>query len=95
MDDTTKTIVAGMIRHGLTMLGGALVAKGYMDSGSTAAFVGGGMALVGVIWSWWQKDGQAKTVAILAKMHPVAPEAASQADAVKAANIAVAREEAK
>lgn len=89
MDETMKQIIAGMVRHGLTTLGGALVAGGYMDSSSTSAFVGGGMVLAGVAWSWWQKRGQAQAMAILAKMHPVAPRTASEADAVKAAVAAV------
>jgi len=95
MDDTMKTILAGMLRHGLTTLGGALVAGGYMSSSSTADFVGGGMVLAGVAWSWWQKEGQARALAILARMHPVAAPMSTQADAVKAANVAIKAEEAK
>ena len=95
MDDTTKTILAGVIRHGLTLVGGSLVSAGYMQSSDTATFVGGGMAIVGIAWSWWQKRGEAKALGILAKMHAVAPESATQQEAVKAANIAVANAEKK
>lgn len=92
MDETTKTIAAGMIRHGLTIAGGSLVTAGYMQSSDTQAFVGGGMALVGILWSWWQKTGQARALALLARMHPVASPTASQAEAVKAAMTAVKAE---
>jgi hypothetical protein len=95
MDDTMKTILAGVVRHGLTTLGGALVTGGYMDSSSTAAFVGGGMVLAGVVWSWWQKEGQARALAILARMNPVVAANASHDAAVAAANAAVRAEEAK
>ena len=93
MDDTMKTILAGMVRHGLTTLGGALVAGGYMDASSTSAFVGGGMVIAGVAWSWWQKEGQAKALAILAKMHPVVPQSASQKEAVAVATATVKQAE--
>jgi hypothetical protein len=83
--DALQPILAGVVRHGLTSLGGALVAGGYMDSSDTTAFVGGGMVVAGVLWSWWQKRGQAKVLAIIAKMHPVAPASASTNEAVKAA----------
>lgn len=84
-----KPILAGMVRHMLTTAGGVLVADGYMSSSDMAGFVGGGMVLAGVAWSWWQKEGQKKVVAALAKMKPVASPGASTSDAVKAANAAV------
>lgn len=68
MDDTMKTILAGMVRHALTTAGGMLVAGGYMESSQTGAFVGGGMVLAGIAWSWWQKRGQAVVQAELAKL---------------------------
>ena len=68
MDDTTKAIVAGIVRHGLTTLAGALVAHGYLDSSGTEQFVGAGFVLLGVGWSWWQKSGQAAVSAELAKL---------------------------
>jgi len=87
--ETLKPILAGMVRHFLTTAGGALVAGGYLSSSDASAFVGGGMVIAGVAWSWWQKEGQAKFVAILAKMKPVAATNATTAEAVKAANDAV------
>lgn len=95
MDDTTKTIAAGFIRHGLTLMAGSLITAGYLDANGAPAFVGGGMAMAAVMWSWWQKVGQAHALAILARMHPVAAPMSTQAEAVKAANIAVKAEEAK
>lgn len=95
MDDTMKTILAGMVRHGLTTLGGALVAGGYMNSSSTTDFVGGGMVIAGVLWSWWQKEGQARALAILAKMHPVVPQSATNKEAVAVATATVKKVEAQ
>lgn len=94
MDDTMKTILAGLVRHGLTALGGALVTGGYMSSSSTADFVGGGMVIAGVLWSWWQKEGQARALAILARMHAVVPPTASQKEAVAVATATVKKVEA-
>lgn len=55
-NDTLMPILAGLLRHGLTTVGGVLVSSGYMQSSDTAAFVGGGMVIAGVAWSWWQKS---------------------------------------
>lgn len=66
--DALKPILAGIVRHGLTTAGGALVAGGYIQSSDTSAFVGGGMVLAGIAWSWWQKSGQAQTAALLKKL---------------------------
>jgi hypothetical protein len=83
--EALKPILAGMVRHILTTAGGALVAGGYMQSSDQAAFIGGGMVVAGLIWSWWQKRGQAQVLAIVAKMHPVAPPSATTGQAAKAA----------
>lgn len=83
--DALKPILAGLVRHALTSLGGMLVASGYMQSSDTAALVGGGMVIAGMLWSWWQKEGQAKLLAIVAKMHPVVSPNATTSQAVKAA----------
>ncbi len=82
--ETLKPILAGLVRHALTTLGGALVAGGYMQASETPALIGGGMVLAGALWSWWQKEGQKRVVAALAKMHPVAAEGASETAAAKA-----------
>lgn len=64
-DSLIKPVLAGMCRHALTVAGGALVADGYLQSSGTADFVGGGMVLAGVAWSWWQKVGQKRTTELL------------------------------
>ena len=46
-----RRAVMGVARHGLTALGGYLVAMGYADPGTADALTGGGVALVGVVWS--------------------------------------------
>lgn len=66
--ESLKPILAGMVRHLLTTAGGALVAGGYMQSSEQAAFVGGGMVIAGIVWSWWQKEGQAEVAAMLKKV---------------------------
>lgn len=81
--DALKPILAGLVRHGLTSLGGALVAGGYMQSSDTSAFIGGGMVIAGMAWSWWQKEGQAQVSALLKKM----TDTKTKADAVKAAEV--------
>lgn len=63
--DSIQAIGAGLIRHGLTTLGGVLVADGLMKGGDVNTFVGAGMVMAGVAWSWWQKVGQAKVLAEL------------------------------
>lgn len=63
MDNTALTpILAGIARHALTTLGGGLVAGGYMESSDTSSFVGAGMVILGIIWSWWNKRGQAMVI---------------------------------
>ena len=44
-------VFAGLIRHALTALGGALVAAGYMTSEEWATIAGALAVLVGVVWS--------------------------------------------
>lgn len=46
-----KEQVMGFIRHALTFIGGAMVAKGLADDGQVAELTGSIMSVVGVIWS--------------------------------------------
>jgi len=46
-----KEIMLGIVRHGLTFIGGVLVAKGLLDDGIAAEIIGGIMTMVGGIWS--------------------------------------------
>jgi len=47
--------VLGLIRHILTGVGGYLVSGGLIDEMSSLEFVGGAMAVIGVVWSWLAK----------------------------------------
>lgn len=47
----TKEQIFGLIRHGLTALGGALVAKGIIDEAGLTEAVGALVTLIGVVWS--------------------------------------------
>lgn len=63
-----KTILSLIARHGLTTLGGTLATHGYLGSGNVEQFVGAGMIILGVGWSWWQKSGQAAVSAKLGRL---------------------------
>jgi hypothetical protein len=47
----TKEQVLGVVRHGLTFLGGFLVTKGLLDDGMLQEVLGAVMTLVGAVWS--------------------------------------------
>lgn len=79
-----KPILAGMVRHGLTTLGGALVTDGVLQSSEVTGFIGAGMVVAGAGWSWYQKVGQAKIAALLKKVMARSTVAA----AVEAAKVA-------
>jgi len=67
MDEANKTVLALVLRHGLTTLGGMLVSSGYINSSEASGLVGSGMVLAGVAWSWWQKKGQKAMMEELAR----------------------------
>lgn len=48
-------ILAGLIRHGLTTVGGALVAKGVLSATMLEPLIGAILTIAGVIWSIVQK----------------------------------------
>jgi uncharacterized membrane protein len=50
-----KEQIFGLIRHALTIVGGALVAKGYLAEDGLDEVYGSIMALIGVIWSYSAK----------------------------------------
>lgn len=58
MNEALKPILAGIVRHLLTAAAGVLAAHGYLASSGTEQFIGAGMVLAGIAWSWWQKSGQ-------------------------------------
>jgi hypothetical protein len=47
----TQEQIFGVVRHGLSAIGGILIAKGLLDEGSWTELTGAAMTLVGVIWS--------------------------------------------
>lgn len=51
-----KEKLLGIIRHTLTFVGGILVMKGLLEEGVANEIVGGTMALVGTIWSVFEKN---------------------------------------
>lgn len=100
MDFTTiwemaKPIVAGQVRTALAGLAGSLVLAGAMDASESSSFVkiGTGIVIYAVpaAWSWWQKVGSVKLLAMIAKSKPVAAPTASVGQAVQAAKAEVAK----
>jgi hypothetical protein len=89
-----KPILAGQIRTHLAVVAGGLVTAGAIQKGDADSFaqMGSGIAIWAIIavWSWWQKVGQAKLLAFIAKMKPVAAPNATTGEAVKAAETAQA-----
>jgi hypothetical protein len=47
----TKEQILGVIRHGLTFIGGILITKGLIDETTSTEIIGGVIGLVGTIWS--------------------------------------------
>jgi len=56
-----KDQLFGFLRHGLTILGGALVTKGYIDSDVSSEAIGIIMAIAGLVWSVKAKMGSKKS----------------------------------
>jgi len=52
----TKEQILGIVRHGLTFIGGILIAKGLIDESTAAEVVGGIITLAGTIWSIIEKN---------------------------------------
>ena len=47
----SKEMVLGLVRHGLTFIGGLLVTKGLLDANLLTEIVGGLITVVGGVWS--------------------------------------------
>ena len=50
-----KEQIFGLIRHALTIIGGALVAKGYIGDEVSEEIIGVIVSTVGIIWSFTAK----------------------------------------
>lgn len=92
-----KTVLALMVRHGLTTAAGILVTHGYMASSGTEQFVSAGLFLAAIVWSWWQKSGQAQITALLKKLtgHQTVPGAVAEAKLIPAAPVVTPLQEAQ
>ena len=70
--DLLKAFLAGQLRHVLTVVSGALIAKGALQTDQQGAFIQIGLGCASwaavAVWSWWQKNGQAAVAAELAKL---------------------------
>jgi hypothetical protein len=47
----TKEQILGIVRHGLTFIGGILITKGLIDDATATEIIGGLITLTGTIWS--------------------------------------------
>lgn len=54
-----KDFILSLVRHALTSVGSVMVAKGYVDAGTTEAIIGGVLAVVGLAWSFKDKAARA------------------------------------
>ena len=51
MKKLSKEQILGIIRHLLTIIGGVVIAKGYMEEDVVGEAIGAVMSLVGIVWS--------------------------------------------
>lgn len=58
-----KEVLLGLIRHILTAGGGILAHNGFIAEGEIELAVGSILALVGIVWSAWDKKKTAKKLA--------------------------------
>jgi len=54
----TKEQILGIVRHGLTFIGGILIARGLIDESTATEIVGGLITLTGTIWSVLEKNNK-------------------------------------
>ena len=46
-----REMILGIVRHAMTVAGGFLVAKGYVEAGMVEQVAGAVVTVVGVVWS--------------------------------------------
>ena len=71
----TREQFLGLVRHGITFIGGIIVAKGNFDPSTLDTFTGVGVALAGLIWSAMADEKRVTPERILALMQPSKVEA--------------------
>jgi hypothetical protein len=54
-----KDQVLGLVRHALTAIGGAIVAKGLLEGGLAEELIGAVMTIIGAAWSFAAKKNVA------------------------------------
>jgi hypothetical protein len=54
----TKEQILGIVRHGLTFIGGILITKGLIDESTATEIIGGVITLAGTIWSVIEKNNK-------------------------------------
>jgi hypothetical protein len=52
----TKEQIIGIVRHGLTFVGGILIMKGLVDESTSQEVIGGIITLIGTVWSIIDKN---------------------------------------
>jgi hypothetical protein len=50
-----KEQVLGIVRHGLTFIGGILITKGLIQDSLSEEIIGGVITLIGTVWSVFEK----------------------------------------
>lgn len=53
-----QAILAGLLRHGLTMLGGGTLVEGMASNDQLTQWAGALIALVGTAWSIWKNKSK-------------------------------------
>ncbi len=84
MNDATKAMLVGILRHLLTIAGGSLAAHGLINSSGIETFVSLGLMIAGVGWSVWDKYGRD---IVTAQLEVWKAKALAQKEAMKEAKV--------
>lgn len=58
--DALKASLIGLLRHVLTIAGGAVATRGFIATSEVEIYVGAGLAVVGAAWSVFEKKRKRK-----------------------------------
>lgn len=61
VERTMQAAIAGVVRHLITTVGGALVTSGVLSADDLSTLAGAGAIVVGVVWSLLNKKAAAAT----------------------------------